>query len=50
VTGTSYGIIGPLTCGATVVTDAADFDARQWYRILQEQRVAVFYTAQLPCG
>jgi len=45
VTGTSYGIIGPLTCGATVVTDAADFDARRWYSILQEQRVAVFYTA-----
>jgi acetyl-CoA synthetase len=45
VTGTSYGIIGPLTCGATVVTDAADFDARRWYRILEEQRVAVFYTA-----
>jgi len=45
VTGTSYGIIGPLTCGATVVTDAADFDAKRWYRILEEQRVAVFYTA-----
>jgi len=45
VTGTSYGIIGPLTCGATVVTDAADFDARRWYRILQEERIAVFYTA-----
>ncbi len=45
VTGTSYGIIGPLTCGATVVTDAADFDARRWYRILQDERVSVFYTA-----
>src|SRR5664280_2546968 len=45
VTGTSYGIIGPLTCGATVVTDAADFDAKRWYRILEEQKVAVFYTA-----
>ncbi|HEY5248916.1 MAG TPA: acetate--CoA ligase [Dermatophilaceae bacterium] len=45
VTGTSYGIIGPLTCGATVVTDAADFDAKRWYRILQEERVAVWYTA-----
>jgi acetyl-CoA synthetase len=45
VTGTSYGIIGPLTCGATVVTDAADFDAKRWYRILEEQQVAVFYTA-----
>jgi acetyl-CoA synthetase len=45
VTGTSYGIIGPLTCGATVVTDAADFDARRWYGILEQERVAVFYTA-----
>ncbi len=45
VTGTSYGIIGPLTCGATVVTDTADFDARRWYRILQEEQVAVWYTA-----
>jgi acetyl-CoA synthetase len=45
VTGTSYGIIGPLTCGATVVTDSADFDARRWWRILQDERVSVFYTA-----
>ena len=45
VTGTSYGIIGPLTCGATVVTDSADFDARRWYGILQNERVSVFYTA-----
>lgn len=45
VTGTSYGILGPLSCGATVVTDAADFEARRWYRILQEQRISVFYTA-----
>lgn len=45
VTGTSYGIIGPLTCGATVVTDSADFDARRWYGILEDQRITVFYTA-----
>ena len=45
VTGTSYGILGPLSCGVTVVTDAADFDARRWYRILQDERVTVFYTA-----
>ncbi|MGZ8723047.1 MAG: acetate--CoA ligase [Aeromicrobium sp.] len=45
VTGTSYGIIGPLTCGATVVTDSADFDARRWYGILQDEQVSVFYTA-----
>jgi acetyl-CoA synthetase len=45
VTGTSYGIIGPLTCGATIVTDSADFDARRWYSILQDEHIEVFYTA-----
>ncbi len=45
VTGTSYGIIGPLTRGVTVVTDAGDFDARRWYSILEQQRVTVWYTA-----
>jgi len=45
VTGTSYGIIAPLTNGATMIVDEADFDAERWYRILQEQRVTVWYTA-----
>ena len=45
VTGTSYGIIGPLTRGVTVVTDAGDFDARRWYQILAEHRISVWYTA-----
>jgi acetyl-CoA synthetase len=45
VTGTSYGIIAPLTNAALLVVDAEDFDAARWYRILAEQRVAVWYTA-----
>ena len=45
VTGTSYGIIAPLTNGATSIVDEADFDAERWYRILQEQKVTVWYTA-----
>ncbi len=45
VTGTSYGIISPLTCGVTVVVDEAEFAADRWYRILAEQRVTVWYTA-----
>ncbi|HEU4514104.1 MAG TPA: acetate--CoA ligase [Nocardioidaceae bacterium] len=45
VTGTSYGIIAPLTHGATVVSDAGEFSARRWYRILQDQKVTVWYTA-----
>ncbi len=45
VTGMSYGIISPLTNGATLVVDQAEFDAERWYRILQEQKVTVWYTA-----
>lgn len=45
VTGTSYGIIAPLTNGVTSIIDEGDFDAERWYRILQEQKVNVWYTA-----
>ena len=45
VTGTSYGIIAPLTHGVTSIVDEADFDAERWYRILEQQRVSVWYTA-----
>ena len=45
VTGTSYGIISPLTNGATMIVDQAEFDAERWCRILQEQKVTVWYTA-----
>ena len=45
VTGTSYGIVAPLTHGVTVVCDAGEFNARRWYRILQGHRVTVWYTA-----
>ncbi len=45
VTGTSYGIIAPLLHGVTSVVDEADFDSERWYRILEEQRVTVWYTA-----
>ncbi len=45
VTGTSYGIIAPLTHGATLITYAGDFDARTWYDVLARHRVTVWYTA-----
>ncbi len=45
VTGTSYGIIAPLTNGVTSIVDEGDFDAERWYRLLQNQRVTVWYTA-----
>ena len=45
VTGTSYGIIAPLTNGVTSVVDEGDFDPARWYRILQDEQVTVWYTA-----
>ena len=45
VTGTSYGIIAPLTNGVTSIVDEAEFDAERWYRILEHHAVDVFYTA-----
>jgi acetyl-CoA synthetase len=45
VTGTSYGIIAPLTHGITSIVDEAEFDAERWYALLQDQKVTVWYTA-----
>jgi acetyl-CoA synthetase len=45
VTGTSYGIIAPLTNGITSIVDEADFDAERWYRIVRDERVSIWYTA-----
>ncbi len=45
VTGTSYGIIAPLTHGVTAILDEGDFDADRWYRTVQDHHVTVWYTA-----
>jgi len=45
VTGTSYGVIAPWVHGVTNVVDEAEFDAKRWYTILQEEQVSVWYTA-----
>jgi acetyl-CoA synthetase len=45
VTGTSYGIVSPLTHGITSIVDEGDFDAERWYALLQDRRVSVWYTA-----
>ncbi len=45
VTGISYGLVAPLLHGVTAVVDAGEFDPARWYRIIQEQRVNVLYTA-----
>ncbi len=45
VTGTSYGIIAPLTHGISNLVVEAEFDAQTWYSILAAERVSVWYTA-----
>jgi acetyl-CoA synthetase len=45
VTGTSYGIIAPLTNGVTSIIDEGDFDADRWYGIIQSQKVTIWYSA-----
>jgi acetyl-CoA synthetase len=45
VTGTSYGIIAPLTNHVTMIIDEAELDVERWYEILERERVSVFYTA-----
>jgi acetyl-CoA synthetase len=45
VTGTSYGVIAPLTHGVTNIVVEAEFDAPTWYSVLAEEEVTVWYTA-----
>lgn len=45
VTGTSYGMFGPWALGATSVVYEGPFKAETWYRIIQEYKVTVWYTA-----
>ncbi len=45
VTGMSYGVIAPLSCGVTVVVDEGEFDAKRWYDTLEREHVNVWYTA-----
>jgi acetyl-CoA synthetase len=45
VTGTSYGLVAPLTCGVTCIVDECEFDVPRWYWVLERQKVSVWYTA-----
>ncbi len=45
VTGTSYGIVAPLSHGVTSIVDQADFDAARWYTLLERFGVTVWYTS-----
>jgi acetyl-CoA synthetase len=45
VTGISYGVIAPLTCGVTILVDREEMDVERWYALLADQHVSVWYTA-----
>jgi len=45
VTGTSYGIIGPWSLGVTQVIYDGGFSSAKWYKVLQDHKVTVWYTA-----
>lgn len=45
VTGTSYGIIGPWSMGVTQVHFGGGYNAEEWFGILQDQKISVWYSA-----
>jgi acetyl-CoA synthetase len=45
VTGTSYGMFGPWSMGVSVIVYEGPFKAEDWYRIVQDYGVTVWYTA-----
>lgn len=45
VTGTSYGMFGPWSLGATMVVYEGGFKAEEWYKVIEEYKVTVWYTA-----
>jgi acetyl-CoA synthetase len=45
VTGVSYGILAPWSCGATQVIYEGGFRASAWYQVIENHGVTVWYTA-----
>ena len=44
MTGTSYGILSPLMHGIKNLVVEAEFDAPLWYKILEKEKVNIWYT------
>jgi acetyl-CoA synthetase len=44
VTGTVYGVFGPLLCGATSLIQGDSFSAANWYWTMEKHGVSVWYT------
>ncbi len=45
VTGIAYGILGPISNGVTSIVDARRFSAELWYKVINDYKVTVWYTA-----
>lgn len=45
VTGISYGILGPLSNGATILQFEGRFDPGAWYSLIERHQVSIWYTA-----
>ncbi|MBR6088911.1 MAG: AMP-binding protein, partial [Anaerolineaceae bacterium] len=45
ITGTVYGILGPVLCGIPSLQYEGKFHAKRWMPILQDQKVSLWYTA-----
>ena len=45
VTGTSYGIIGPWSMGATQCVLDTGFSAESWYRFIEKYKITMWYSA-----
>lgn len=45
VTGTSYGIIGPWSLGITQCVLEKGFNAKLWYKFIQDHKISVWYSA-----
>ena len=45
ITGTVYGILGPMLCGIPSLQYEGSFHAKRWMPILQEKKVSLWYTA-----
>ncbi len=45
ITGTIYGLIGPLIAGVESVQYSGNFHTKRWLPILQDQQVSCWYSA-----
>lgn len=45
VTGIAYGLLGPFSNGITSIVDARRFSAEKWYKVINDYKVTVWYTA-----